>query len=158
MYRNGGPIILLQIENEYGNVEDQYGENGLKYINWSADLANSLNVGIPWLMCVTRDHIPTLINTQNGFYADNWIKEHWVKNPDQPAMFTEHWTGWFARWYIYPVFLLIHVSNYLRVLFYRGKGKFVRPAEDIAFSSARFIARGGSLVNCKKFINQLTCT
>ncbi len=37
-YENGGPVILLQIENEYGNVEKDYGHEGHKYIEWAADL------------------------------------------------------------------------------------------------------------------------
>jgi hypothetical protein len=31
-------------------------------------------------------------------------------------------------------------------VFERGKGKFIRPKEDLAFSAARFIAKGGSYV------------
>ncbi|ORY41295.1 hypothetical protein BCR33DRAFT_343823 [Rhizoclosmatium globosum] len=42
---------------------------------------------------------------------------------DQPAMYTELWTGWFQHW---------------------GQPKFTRFAEDTAFSAARFIAKGGT--------------
>ncbi|KAJ6421070.1 hypothetical protein OIU84_028446 [Salix udensis] len=35
----GGPIILAQIENEYGDVENAYGENGWKYVEWCSDLS-----------------------------------------------------------------------------------------------------------------------
>ncbi|KAJ3216287.1 hypothetical protein HDU67_009722 [Dinochytrium kinnereticum] len=121
---NGGPIILLQMENEFGAIEAENGINGHRYITWAADLANSLNVGLPWIMCV-QDNMPTVINTGNGFYADNWIAPHWKRFYDQPAMFTELWTGWFQQW---------------------TQPKWTRPAEDVAFSSARFIARGGSYV------------
>ncbi|KAJ3299732.1 Beta-galactosidase 8, partial [Blyttiomyces sp. JEL0837] len=121
---NGGPIILLQVENEYGNVEKHYGIEGHKYITWAADLVNSFDVGLPWFMCV-QDNVPTLINTANGFYADNWIRQHWNRYYDQPAMFTENWSGWFQMW---------------------GQGKPIRPVEDLAFSAARFIARGGTFV------------
>jgi beta-galactosidase GanA len=38
-YQNGGPIILLQIENEYGLVEKEYGEEGHRYIEWAAEFA-----------------------------------------------------------------------------------------------------------------------
>ncbi|KAJ3282381.1 Beta-galactosidase 8 [Borealophlyctis nickersoniae] len=122
---NGGPIVVLQMENEYGNVEEHHGIAGHKYIVWAADLANSLNVGIPWIMC-QQDNVPTVINTCNGFYCDGWIARHRKRFPDQPAMFTELWTGWFQHW---------------------GLAKPVRPVEDLAFSIARFIARGGTYVS-----------
>ncbi|KAJ3142024.1 Beta-galactosidase 6 [Irineochytrium annulatum] len=122
LFTNGGPIIIVQIENEYGGVEKEFGMDGHRYITWAADLANSLNVGIPWIMCA-QDNIPTVINTINGFYTDNWIQPHWARFHDQPAFFTELWTGWFQQY---------------------GQGKFVRPATDIAFSVARWVARGGS--------------
>ncbi|KAL2327302.1 hypothetical protein Fmac_020729 [Flemingia macrophylla] len=47
----GGPIILSQIENEYGNVMSAYGEAGKAYIDWCANMAESLNIGVPWIMC-----------------------------------------------------------------------------------------------------------
>ncbi|KAG0491678.1 hypothetical protein HPP92_005076 [Vanilla planifolia] len=51
----GGPIILTQIENEYGNVEGPYGQEGKMYINWCAQLAESYQVGVPWIMCQQDD-------------------------------------------------------------------------------------------------------
>ncbi|KAL0724685.1 hypothetical protein Bca4012_039284 [Brassica carinata] len=51
----GGPIILAQIENEYGNVMGPYGESGKAYIKWCANMAQSLDVGVPWIMCQQND-------------------------------------------------------------------------------------------------------
>ncbi|KAK6144403.1 hypothetical protein DH2020_021223 [Rehmannia glutinosa] len=51
----GGPIILSQIENEYGNVESAYGESAKTYINWAASMATSLDTGVPWVMCQQSD-------------------------------------------------------------------------------------------------------
>ncbi|KAJ3054650.1 hypothetical protein HK097_001206 [Rhizophlyctis rosea] len=119
---NGGPIALLQMENEYGNIAQERGKEGREYILWAAELAQSLNVGIPWIMC-QQDDIPIVINTCNGFYCDNWIEGHHKRFPDQPAMFTEHWTGWFQHF---------------------GNPRPTRHASDIAFSTARFIAKGGT--------------
>ncbi|KAG4932279.1 hypothetical protein JHK87_046281 [Glycine soja] len=51
----GGPIILTQIENEYGNVISQYGDAGKAYMNWCANMAESLKVGVPWIMCQESD-------------------------------------------------------------------------------------------------------
>ena len=47
-----GPVVMLQIENEYGNMESYYGANGKKYVEWLGQYALSLDVGgIPWVMC-----------------------------------------------------------------------------------------------------------
>ncbi|KAJ3127481.1 hypothetical protein HK100_009722 [Physocladia obscura] len=121
---NGGPIILLQIENEYGLIANEMGPDGLKYIKWAGTYAKSLNTSVPWIMC-QQNNVPTVINTVNGMYADNWIDGHRKRFPEQPALFTELWTGWFQQW---------------------GQGRFTRYAEDLAFSSARFIAKGGTYI------------
>jgi hypothetical protein len=47
----GGPIILSQIENEYGNIDAAYGAAGKAYMRWSAGMAVSLDTGVPWVMC-----------------------------------------------------------------------------------------------------------
>ena len=46
-----------KIENEYGDVENAYGENGWKYVEWCSDLVNSFEVGVPWIMC-KQDNAP----------------------------------------------------------------------------------------------------
>lgn len=46
---------LLQIENEYGNVDSAYGEGAKPYINWAASMATSLDTGVPWVMCQQSD-------------------------------------------------------------------------------------------------------
>ncbi|KAA3486172.1 beta-galactosidase 15-like [Gossypium australe] len=47
----GGNIILAQVENEYGNVMEPYGDDGKSYINWCAQMADSFDIGVPWIMC-----------------------------------------------------------------------------------------------------------
>ncbi|XP_068655771.1 beta-galactosidase 15-like [Aristolochia californica] len=84
----GGPIILAQIENEYKNVQTYYGETGKKYLQWCASMANSFDIGIPWIMCQQADAAVPMINTCNGWYCDNFT----------PKMWTEKWTGWFKDW------------------------------------------------------------
>ncbi|KAF3522919.1 hypothetical protein F2Q69_00048927 [Brassica cretica] len=42
-------------ENEYGNVMGPYGESGKEYIKWCANMAQSLDVGVPWIMCRQND-------------------------------------------------------------------------------------------------------
>ncbi|EFA80090.1 glycoside hydrolase family 35 protein [Heterostelium album PN500] len=122
---NGGPIILAQVENEYGWLEAAYGASGTKYALWAAQFANSLDIGIPWIMC-SQDDIATVINTCNGFYCHDWIDVHWTAYPNQPAFWTENWPGWFQNW---------------------EGGVPHRPVQDVLYSVARWIAYGGSMMN-----------
>lgn len=128
---DGGPIVMMQIENEYGNMEDNYGDDGHKYVQHIAEYALSLDVGVPWIMCQQGEGVGTappaeVINTCNGFYCDKWIAQHAVDFPNQPHMFTENWPGWFQNW---------------------GEPIPHRPAVDVAFSVARWFALGGSYMN-----------
>ncbi|XP_068667712.1 beta-galactosidase 15-like [Aristolochia californica] len=84
----GGLIILAQIQNEYRNVQTYYGETGKKYLQWCASMANSFDIGIPWIMCQQADPAVPMINTCNGWYCDKFT----------PKMWTEKWTGWFKAW------------------------------------------------------------
>jgi hypothetical protein len=128
----GGPIVMMQIENEYGNMESNYGADGAKYVQWLSDYALSLDVaGVPWVMCQQGEGVGSapsaeIVNACNGFYCDNWISSHAADFPNQPHMFTENWPGWFQNW---------------------GEPIPHRPAVDVAFSVARWFARGGSYMN-----------
>ncbi|KAG6534679.1 hypothetical protein ZIOFF_008582 [Zingiber officinale] len=119
----GGPIILSQIENEYGPLEDYYGGSVAKnYATWAAQMAVGLNTGVPWVMCKQDDAPDPVINTCNGFYCDYFSPN----KPYKPSMWTEAWTGWFTAF---------------------GGPVPHRPVEDLAFAVARFIQKGGSFVN-----------
>ncbi|KAF3658378.1 Chloroplastic group IIB intron splicing facilitator CRS2, chloroplastic [Capsicum annuum] len=58
----GVPVILSQMENEYGNgdVESHYGTHSKPYVNWAASMATSLDTRGPWVMCQHPDspHCP----------------------------------------------------------------------------------------------------
>ncbi|XP_008225494.1 PREDICTED: beta-galactosidase 8 [Prunus mume] len=119
----GGPIILSQIENEYGNIDKAYGPAAQKYINWAASMAVALDTGVPWVMCQQDDAPASVISTCNGFYCDQWTP----KLPDKrPKMWTENWSGWFLSF---------------------GGAVPQRPVEDLAFAVARFFQRGGTFQN-----------
>lgn len=129
--KDDGPIIMAQIENEYGNMENSYGDDGARYVQWSASIADSFNLQIPWIMCQQGEGVGTappahIINTCNGYYCDNWIEKHISDFPNQPHMFTENWPGWFQNW---------------------GQPVPHRPAVDVAFSVARWYAKGGTYMN-----------
>ena len=51
----GGPIILSQIENEYGNIDTFYGAAAKPYVRWAAGMAVALDTGVPWVMCQQND-------------------------------------------------------------------------------------------------------
>ncbi|KAG4972499.1 hypothetical protein AAZX31_13G332100 [Glycine max] len=118
----GGPIIMSQIENEYGPMEYEIGAAGKAYTKWAAEMAMELGTGVPWIMCKQDDTPDPLINTCNGFYCDYFSPNKAYK----PKMWTEAWTGWFTEF---------------------GGPVPHRPAEDLAFSVARFIQKGGSFIN-----------
>jgi beta-galactosidase GanA len=48
---DGGPIIMVQIENEYGNMEHYDPKHGAEYVQWNAEYALNKNLSIPWMMC-----------------------------------------------------------------------------------------------------------
>ncbi|KAL9682838.1 hypothetical protein QQ045_014648 [Rhodiola kirilowii] len=118
----GGPIILAQIENEYGALSKELGAPGHNYLTWAANMATSLNTRVPWVMCKQDNAPDPMINTCNGFYCDQF----YPNQPYKPKMWTEAWTGWFSEF---------------------GGTITQRPVEDMAFAVARFIQSGGSFVN-----------
>ncbi|CAI0392457.1 unnamed protein product [Linum tenue] len=118
----GGPIILSQIENEYGVQSKLFGAAGYNYMSWAADMAVKLGTGVPWVMCKEEDAPDPVINTCNGFYCDQFAPN----KPYKPTMWTEAWSGWFSEF---------------------GGPLHQRPVQDLAFAVARFIQKGGSFVN-----------
>ncbi|EYU18852.1 hypothetical protein ABFS82_04G192500 [Erythranthe guttata] len=118
----GGPIILSQIENEYGNIDSAYGNGAKPYINWAASMATSLDTGVPWVMCQQSDAPSSVINTCNGFYCDQFTPN----SKNSPKMWTENWSGWFSAF---------------------GDSLPYRPTEDLAFAVARFYQLGGTFQN-----------
>ncbi|KAI8533047.1 hypothetical protein RHMOL_Rhmol11G0265500 [Rhododendron molle] len=118
----GGPIILSQIENEYGAISKSFGNASLAYMRWAAEMAVELGTGVPWVMCMQDDAPDPVINTCNDFYCDDFSPN----KPYKPTMWTEAWTGWFTEF---------------------GGPTPQRSVEDLAFAVARFIQKGGSFVN-----------
>ncbi|KAL3828522.1 hypothetical protein ACJIZ3_017324 [Penstemon smallii] len=84
----GGPIILSQIENEYGTKRLALGANGQSYMIWAAKMALGLDTGVPWVMCKDDEAPDPVINTCNGFYCDSFSPN----KPYKPTMWTEAWS------------------------------------------------------------------
>ncbi|KAL0346687.1 UNVERIFIED_CONTAM: Beta-galactosidase [Sesamum calycinum] len=118
----GGPIIMSQIENEYGPVEWEIGAAGKAYTAWAAKMAVGLDTGVPWIMCKQDTAPDPIIDTCNGFYCEGFRPN----KPYKPKMWTEAWSGWYTQF---------------------GGPVPHRPAEDLAFSVARFVQNNGSFFN-----------
>uniref|UniRef100_K3ZQT2 Beta-galactosidase n=1 Tax=Setaria italica TaxID=4555 RepID=K3ZQT2_SETIT len=119
----GGPIILTQIENEYGNIKKDHKTEGDKYLEWAAQMALSTQTGVPWIMCKQSSAPGEVIPTCNGRHCgDTWT----LLDKDKPMLWTENWTAQFRAY---------------------GDQLAMRSAEDIAYAVLRFFAKGGSLVN-----------
>lgn len=99
---NGGNIIMVQIENEYGS----YG-NDKKYLKAIADIYRECNVDI--LLFTSDGPLYSMINggTVDGELVTlnfgskpassfEILKEF---RPNQPLMCCEFWNGWFDHWY-----------------------------------------------------------
>ncbi|XP_011003960.1 PREDICTED: beta-galactosidase 16-like [Populus euphratica] len=121
----GGPIILSQIENEYGTVQKAYGQEGLAYVQWAAQMAEGLQTGVPWVMCKQNNAPGHVINSCNGMKCGQTFVG--PNSPNKPSIWTENWT---TRYRVY------------------GEDAPIRSAEDIAFHVTLFIvAKNGSFVN-----------
>uniref|UniRef100_A0A6T6CJY4 Beta-galactosidase n=1 Tax=Compsopogon caeruleus TaxID=31354 RepID=A0A6T6CJY4_9RHOD len=124
MYPQGGPIILFQLENEYDMVSDRHGEEGKKYLEWVSGLQDAIDLGVPAIMCYGST--VGVLETINSFFAHELIDDHRIRHPDQPAFWTECWTGWYDVW---------------------GTPHHRRSPESLAYAVARFFASGGAGVN-----------
>ena len=116
--KNGGPIIIAQIENEYAG-------NDLAYVDWCGTLVSDelSTTAIPWIMCNGLSANST-IETCNSCNCldDGWIDQHRQRYPNKPMLFTEN-EGWFQQW---------------------GQPISIRKTSDLAYSVAEWFAGGGA--------------
>jgi beta-galactosidase len=117
----GGPVLLVQLENEYQMVAGAYGDAGARYLQWCADLQHELAFGVPTIMCYGA--ADGAVETVNAFYAHEEVPALRRARPRQPAVWTECWTGWYDVW---------------------GAPHHRRPVPDLAYAVARFFAVGGA--------------
>lgn len=115
--------IVLQIENEYGNIQGQYGAAGNEYVKWAAQMALELGAGVPWTMCQQEDAPTDIVRHENiGFSLSIVVPidylfflpifRFFLPNPqintcnafycdrfspnakNKPKLWTENWNGW----------------------------------------------------------------
>ena len=100
--QNGGPIIMIQVENEYGS----YGEDK-PYISEIRDCLRSIygkEIGLfqcDWSSNFEKNGLPDLTWTMNfgtGANIDDQFRRLGELRPDAPKMCSEFWSGWFDKW------------------------------------------------------------
>ncbi|CAH1790222.1 unnamed protein product [Owenia fusiformis] len=101
-FSKGGPIVAMQVENEYGS----YG-NDKEYISFLKATMEKYKMTELFFtsengMGVQRDNLPGVLVTANfqeydhGYMIFEYLKN--IKQPDMPLMVMEFWTGWFDHW------------------------------------------------------------
>jgi len=100
--QNGGPIIMMQVENEYGSygedkpyvseirdcLRDIYGkELALFQCDWSSNFEKNGLEDLTWTM-----------NFGTGANIDEQFRRLGQLRPDAPKMCSEFWSGWFDKW------------------------------------------------------------
>ncbi|MFJ5809589.1 beta-galactosidase family protein [Streptomyces sp. NPDC093093] len=95
----GGPILAVQVENEYG----AYGDD-TAYLEHLADSLRSRGVDVPLFTCdqpadLERGALPGLLATANfGSRSAQHLAGLRTARPSGPLLCTEFWIGWFDRW------------------------------------------------------------
>ena len=99
---NGGPIIMIQVENEYGS----YGENK-EYVSNIRDMLrknfgeNVVMFQCDWSSNFTLNGLDDLVWTMNfgtGADVDSQFEALKSLRPNSPLMCSEFWSGWFDKW------------------------------------------------------------
>ncbi len=97
----GGPVILMQVENEYGSYA-----NDAAYLAWLRDLMRKEGVTVPLITSdgpteenLSGGSVDGVLPTANfGSHADVNFAELRRFLPAGPLMCTEFWIGWFDHW------------------------------------------------------------
>ncbi|MFC8763832.1 beta-galactosidase family protein [Streptomyces sp. NPDC057193] len=124
----GGPVVLVQVENEYGSYGSDRG-----YLEWSAELLRDCGVSVPLFTSdgpedhmLTGGSVPGVLATANfGSGAREGFATLRRHQPSGPLMCMEFWCGWFDHW---------------------GTGHAVRDARDAA-DALREVLECGASVN-----------
>lgn len=99
---NGGPIIMVQVENEYGS----YGEDKEYVANIRDMLRKNFGDDVTLFQCdwssnFTLNGLDDLIWTMNfgtGANIDQQFAKLKELRPESPLMCSEFWSGWFDKW------------------------------------------------------------
>ncbi len=122
--KDGGPIIMVQVENEYGSygidkeyvstirdiVRKNFGDVTLFQCDWSSNFTNNGLDDLIWTM-----------NFGTGANIDQQFAHLKKLRPDSPLMCSEFWSGWFDKW---------------------GANHETRPAEDMIAGIDEMLSKG----------------
>lgn len=100
--QNGGPIIMVQVENEYGSYgEDKAYVSAIRDIVKESGFDKVTLFQCDWASNFTKNGLPDLVWTMNfgtGANIDSQFKKLGELRPDAPKMCSEFWSGWFDKW------------------------------------------------------------
>ncbi|CAF3541376.1 unnamed protein product [Adineta steineri] len=128
---NGGPIFMVQIENEYDNIAHAFPPADVAaYMQWASDMAHSICSICYWITCKYENVDIKTNNANNNYYSGYWLRNiHWPKhNYTQPGITTENWIG-SPGWTQF------------------GSAKPHRPIQDFTYSITQYIAYGAAMHN-----------
>lgn len=101
LMKNGGPIIAVQVENEYGAFGDDahYLENAKEQLIQSGMGDTILYTANPpqFLRKGSLPELPTVVNFGTGDARKSFTALAQLR-PDSPPMSGEFWAGWFDKW------------------------------------------------------------
>ncbi|MEU9324919.1 beta-galactosidase [Streptomyces canus] len=127
MAAHGGPVIAVQVENEYGaygddtaylkHVQQALRDRGVEELLYTCDQANSEHLAAGTLP-------GTLATVTFGSRVEENLAALRAHQPQGPLMCSEFWIGWFDHW---------------------GGPHHVRPAADAAADLDRLLAAGASV-------------
>ena len=98
---HGGPVILMQVENEYGSYS-----NDKEYLRWMRDLLRAEGITVPLVTSdgpvvesldggTVEDVMPTV---NFGSHAEERLQVLRRYKTGMPLMCMEFWVGWFDHW------------------------------------------------------------
>lgn len=101
LLRNGGPIIAVQVENEYGSFGDDHAymeavKSALQKSGMAADVLYTAD-GPDLIPRGSLPELPAVINFGTG-EAEKSFAILQKQRPDGPRMSGEYWAGWFDHW------------------------------------------------------------
>ena len=103
--QRGGPIIMVQVENEYGSYgTDKPYVSAIRDMlkdNWYKNGRGPALFQCDWASNFERNGLDDLVWTMNfgtGANIDQQFRRLGELRPDAPKMCSEFWSGWFDKW------------------------------------------------------------
>lgn len=121
----GGTVILVQIENELGNVVPESGD-AAAYMDHLRSLVHRLGIDVPLVTCAgSAEGAIEVINSHEPAECFPRFRE---RQPDVPLHCTEFWSAWYQTWH-------------------RKRAWVNKTPEHLAYHTWRVIAEGGAGYN-----------